>query len=871
MKKIVICVSFIIFFMKIALTYDIFKLTKVELTNKKDFKQFVFTDRISGYFENKTFSYTSGEGYKIYNTVIFRDFISSVNQIANNRRNAQKVIIYPSWIETYFENSKETLFLVQDEQTIILEISSEKASKLGIVALVNWFMKDVTNVKVDNGVILYNSRITISKTKDPIYMGIFSDKSFSLKDSSNITSEVKISKNFGNSGLLESDENLKVIQFVLIFGTNINDILKKASEITNIENYKQKQLNKMLTRLTENYFETSQKELIDKNMWWVIYSSDGFVEEEFGRGIWAGLPWFKNNWGRDTFISLPGCTLTIGNFEDARKIIKDFAKYQDRGILNISISGDIETLKEIRKELLQKFPTVSSVIAKGELKITVPSYMFKYTFQSKDEMINKLESVKNNLGSLNISESFFKSKTYGRIPNLVNNETSVQYNTTDGTPWFVREVMDYLHYTEDLELAKEIYPVIKTFIEGAIENFVDEYGLLTHDDADTWMDARIEGKEAWSPRGNRAIEIQILWLTSLEIGIKISKIVGDDKSQKKWQELYTKARKNFVDLFWEKDKIADRIRKDGSKDFKVRPNMLMAITVPFETILGEDKEALILKNGISELLYPYGIASLSQNDEFFHPWHEKWELYHKDSAYHNGTVWIWNTGFTILSLLKFGYIELAYELFTNTLNQVLNLGCIGTLSELLDAMPLPDGKPKPSGTYSQAWSVAEITRAFYQGFLGFNPRLLENKIILSPHITYTMGNISAKFKFGKDEYLLMNVEFKKTNLVEYNLSLSNSSRNINIEFVFTDHKTGDRYIIPSKLSKKPSTLSFDTSKGISIVLNGKNLTTKNYKFEKGFKKEIGELRFLKPIVRENLEVVKQKDFLKSKILKGEWY
>ena len=51
-----------------------------------------------------------------------------------------------------------------------------------------------------------------------------------------------------------------------------------------------------------------------------------------GKTIIAGYPWFTD-WGRDTMISLPGLTLTIGRAEVARSILRTFAKYVDRGML----------------------------------------------------------------------------------------------------------------------------------------------------------------------------------------------------------------------------------------------------------------------------------------------------------------------------------------------------------------------------------------------------------------------------------------------------------------------------------------------------------------------------------------------------------
>ncbi len=51
-----------------------------------------------------------------------------------------------------------------------------------------------------------------------------------------------------------------------------------------------------------------------------------------GKTILAGYPWF-GDWGRDTMIALPGLTLSTGRFEDAKSILKTFAKYCSNGML----------------------------------------------------------------------------------------------------------------------------------------------------------------------------------------------------------------------------------------------------------------------------------------------------------------------------------------------------------------------------------------------------------------------------------------------------------------------------------------------------------------------------------------------------------
>jgi glycogen debranching enzyme len=62
---------------------------------------------------------------------------------------------------------------------------------------------------------------------------------------------------------------------------------------------------------------------------WLQLTTDSLVTRQRGDGIYAGLPWFNEYWGRDSFISLPGATLVTGHFEEARTILASFAQFQD--------------------------------------------------------------------------------------------------------------------------------------------------------------------------------------------------------------------------------------------------------------------------------------------------------------------------------------------------------------------------------------------------------------------------------------------------------------------------------------------------------------------------------------------------------------
>jgi predicted glycogen debranching enzyme len=64
-------------------------------------------------------------------------------------------------------------------------------------------------------------------------------------------------------------------------------------------------------------------------------AADTFVKHVDGTvQIWAASrDWFLEEWGRDTFISLPGILVVTRRFGEARKIVRNFATYEKNGLI----------------------------------------------------------------------------------------------------------------------------------------------------------------------------------------------------------------------------------------------------------------------------------------------------------------------------------------------------------------------------------------------------------------------------------------------------------------------------------------------------------------------------------------------------------
>ena len=72
-------------------------------------------------------------------------------------------------------------------------------------------------------------------------------------------------------------------------------------------------------------------------------SADAYIarrDSTAGKTILAGYPLFSD-WGRDTMIALPGCTLATGRYLDAKSILETFLAYEQDGLVpNLFPEGD---------------------------------------------------------------------------------------------------------------------------------------------------------------------------------------------------------------------------------------------------------------------------------------------------------------------------------------------------------------------------------------------------------------------------------------------------------------------------------------------------------------------------------------------------
>lgn len=724
--------SFIFIFHMIYLTAQSINLIDkmgIEVTGTS--REFSFTNKNYGQYYGETNSqFVNGwQGWTLKEQRIFNDYGIRIKGELVKREKAVSTVYPQKLNRKYWEGIEETLFFPDKNDAIFISLKKCPKNFSFVVSGLNGTNpepgRNLLAVSIDN---------------------VINGMNLFIRSSAVITSSNLTGKDLRVDFLTDSDE-------VLILLCVESSIVRVEDIFDNYSVLMKNKANRIETLLQNCYVETNDDEF-NLAFLWAVASIDALITEQDMKGIFAGLPWFNNYWGRDTFISLPGATFVLGNFADAREILLSFAKEQD--------------------------------------------------------------TVEN-------------SKYYGRIPNRITLTEKI-YNTTDGTPWFIIQSYNYYKYSGDNEFIKSIYPSIKLALEGAIKNYVDEYGFLTHEDAETWMDAK-GPQGAWSPRDNRANDIQALWYLQLKATSEIASLLGDNTTIDIATEVMDKVERNFKDYFVDSDEatIYDRILPDGKVDKSVRPNLFFTLNIP-ELIPSFRTRIAILANAMQQIVYPYGVLSLSHNDENFHPYHDYQPYYVKDAAYHNGIIWTWNTGPVVQNLCEYGMQEKAWTLTSELTNQIIRRGAVGTISELTDALPRP-GKSeiKLSGTFTQAWSLAEYIRNIYQDYLGVNPDAPKKTLYLLPALPEKIRNVKFKQKVGAD---LLNIEYD-FGYDYYTVSINAEIINTNLDIaVSLLNKAGANFLIKTDMDEDDylqiripanSTLQEE----LEVFRNGKKITVSN--------------------------------------------
>ncbi len=319
-----------------------------------------------------------------------------------------------------------------------------------------------------------------------------------------------------------------------------------------------------------------------------------------------------------------------------------------------------------------------------------------------------------------ILSMLLEARSQGLVPNRFSDTHSApEYNTADATLWLFVAADHFVQTAKDLDTLRDIlYPAALDILEwhyrGTHYNIhVDPSDRLLSAGGPgtqlTWMDAKVRGVPVTS-RFGKAVEINALWYNAVKILARWSAILNLPEEQKRLDAEADIILASFRQTFWNEARgcLYDVVAPE-SRDGRIRPNQLFALSLPFP-LLDREQARSVVSVVQKDLLTPVGIRTLEPGDPDYRPRFEG-APEERDSAYHQGTVWPWLIGpFLAAYIYAYGESQQTIAFCRTILIRVQcewNTCCLGSLSEVYDA----EAPYRPGGCPAQLWSVAQLIAA----------------------------------------------------------------------------------------------------------------------------------------------------------------
>ena len=315
--------------------------------------------------------------------------------------------------------------------------------------------------------------------------------------------------------------------------------------------------------------------------------------------------------------------------------------------------------------------------------------------------------------------TFAGAQRNGLIPNRFDDYGGqCAYNSVDASLWFIHAADAYLRYSGDLAALDDFLldacrNVIHAFCEGTEQEIgVDDRGLVCCGNAETqitWMDAKCDGV-VFTQRHGRPVEVNALWYHALHLVAEHAQ-GGDPALAQHCRDLIRQIEASFEETFWNEAAacLFDCVRDDWS-DPAIRPNQVFAVSLAHSP-LSPSRRQKVWEVVTEELLTPMGLRTLSREHRRYVARYSGGP-FERDQAYHNGTVWSWLMGPYVEAHLRVHGFTTRAKRYARKLLQPLvdhmSEAGLGSISEIFDA----EAPHTPRGCIAQAWSVAEVLRAW---------------------------------------------------------------------------------------------------------------------------------------------------------------
>ncbi|MFW6060575.1 MAG: amylo-alpha-1,6-glucosidase [Phycisphaeraceae bacterium] len=378
--------------------------------------------------------------------------------------------------------------------------------------------------------------------------------------------------------------------------------------------------------------------------------------------IIAGYPWFAD-WGRDTFIALPGLLLETGRHNEARQVLQAFAGHMQRGLVPNRFDDYSDSAAH--------YNTVDA-------SLWFIHAALQYLAATRDNAAWRDWLAP---ACMQIVEAYLTGTDHDIRCDDDGLVTAGSYRTQ--LTWMDAAVGEVV-FTPRPGKAVEINALWHNALAGLADCVGGMKFPTEHEALAGPPDAALH---KLANRVKRAFG-QVFWRD--ELGYLLDHVWTDPQGQ---------------------------VQPDAS----CRPNQIFAVSLPHSP-LAQARQRKVLATVRDRLLTPVGLRTLPRDDERYHG-HYRGDQLQRDAAYHQGTIWPWLIGPYAEAVLRVGRFgakprreaaeAIATLLATLADNADTPQGSIGQLHEIHEAEPDAHGRHRPVGAFAQAWSVAEVLRLWH--------------------------------------------------------------------------------------------------------------------------------------------------------------
>jgi len=318
-----------------------------------------------------------------------------------------------------------------------------------------------------------------------------------------------------------------------------------------------------------------------------------------------------------------------------------------------------------------------------------------------------------------ILRTFARYVDQGMLPNRFPDSGEIpHYNTVDATLWYFGALHQFERHQAGPDgetLVAELYPTLSEIIEWHVRGTrygiqMDQDGLLRAGVPGvqlTWMDAKVDD---WvvTPRQGKPVEINALWYNALRLMAGWAERLGKADAATRWSQMATQVATRFPKRFWYDagGYLYGVVDGPQGDDPALRPHQLLAVSLP-HSALATEQARQVVDVCARALLTSHGLRSLAPDDPAYVGLYGG-DRRERDGAYHQGTAWGWLIGPFLAAHYKVYRDAAAVRRFLRPFQHHLSDHGLGTLSEIFDGDP----PHTPRGCIAQAWSVAEVLRAW---------------------------------------------------------------------------------------------------------------------------------------------------------------